>query len=377
MAEICLDCFNKYVMNGEKPLDETVADFGRALTNRKELLNKGQICLAKRIANRLKNITGTITTSDGDVLTRREAQEMREQLLSAVAVAVNNREQKGNPDTRYKFVGKTFDGRSIYKTNYPDNTPKSIKQQDLIEIIQNSWAEQPIRLSIVENGVVKNIEARFDPDLSDHSDLAKIAYGNKKGNGSERRITLDLGSDLYQIASESRHNGSKAETGKNNDAHKDVSQWHYFITNVVYKNNSGEYIDGHVNIDVKQKADGNYFYSFAFEKGTAPQSLLAAVSESNSPTIPSDLTISQQNPFVKENIRYSRDIKRAEQNKKDMAEYGISINQYARELMRDIGVPEEQTNEYLELALRHAAGLVKNGQSEAAVSALELINFSL
>ena len=63
---------------------------------------------------------------------------MREQLLSAVAVAVNNRQQEGNPDTRYKFVGKTFDGRSIYKTNYPDNTPKSIKQQDLIEIIQNN-----------------------------------------------------------------------------------------------------------------------------------------------------------------------------------------------------------------------------------------------
>lgn len=57
-----------------------------------------------------------------------------------------------------------------------------------------------------------------------------------------------------------------------------------------------------MNIDVKQKPNGNYFYSFAFEKGVAPQTLLAAVSENNSPTTPEN-RISQNKPIVKHSIK--------------------------------------------------------------------------
>lgn len=43
--------------------------------------------------------------------------------------------------------------------------------------------------------------------------------------------------------------------------------------------------NSHMNIDVKQNADGEWFYSFAIEKGSAPQTLLAAVTD-KSATLP-------------------------------------------------------------------------------------------
>ena len=187
---------------------------------------------------------------------------------------------------RYSLVGRTIDGTGIYKTNYPEDTPKSVKQNDLISLVQNAWSNNPITLEIVENGTIKKIEAKFNPELSERSDLSKIAFGNRKGNGSEKRMTLDLSSDLYQIASDSRYVYSKDATPKpDNPAHDDVTKYHYFLTNLVYQDNNNNYIPCHMNIDVKQNTDGNWFYSFAIEKGSAPQTLLAVVTE-KSATLP-------------------------------------------------------------------------------------------
>jgi hypothetical protein len=66
-------------------------------------------------------------------------------------------------------------------------------------------------------------------------------------------MTLDLASDLYSIAEEAQYVKSKAETGKNNPAHKNVSQWHYFITNLVYRDENNQDIDCYINIDVKKQ----------------------------------------------------------------------------------------------------------------------------
>ena len=39
-----------------------------------------------------------------------------------------------------------------------------------------------------------------------------------------------------------------------------------------------------MNIDVKENLNGNWFYSFAIEKGVAPQTLLAVVTEKSATT---------------------------------------------------------------------------------------------
>ena len=187
----------------------------------------------------------------------------------------------------YSLVGRTADGLGIYKTNYPLNTPKSVKQADLIDLVQNVWSSKPITLTIVENGEYVDITARFNPELSERSDLAKIAFGNRKGKAAEQRMTLDLASDLYQIAEESKFKYSKDAIPKpNNPAHDGVTKYHYFLTNLVYKDDSGNYIPSHMNIDVKRNGDGDWFYSFSIEKGSVPQALLAAGTD-ESATLPS------------------------------------------------------------------------------------------
>lgn len=211
---------------------------------------------------------------------------------------------------RYSFVGRTEDGRGIYRSNYPKNTPKAQKQKDIIDLVQNVWSKKPIKLNLILDGETVEIEARFNPELTERSDLAKIAFGNRKGTNSEKRITLNPSSDLYQIAEESRYVRSKTETGKDNPAHFGVSQWHYFVTDLVYVEEDGVKIECYMNIDVKQNDNGNWFYSFAIEKGTAPRTLLAGVTE-DSATVPNNIilkTEEKSNTFEKNSSKKSSDI---------------------------------------------------------------------
>ena len=187
-------------------------------------------------------------------------------------------------DTRYALIGRTEDGRGIYRTNYPENTPKDVKQKDIVDLVQNVWSKKPIKLNLIVDGKEVPIEARFNPELTERSDLSKIAFGNRKGTASEKRITMNLSSDLYQIAEESHHVGSKTESGKDNAAHAGVTTWHYFLTDLVYVEADGTEIECYMNIDVKQNDSGHWFYSFAIEKGSRPADVLSVVTDKSATT---------------------------------------------------------------------------------------------
>lgn len=223
----------------------------------------------------------------------------------------NNTDQTAN-GVKFSYKGKAEDGRSIYKTNYAKGTPKSVKQQDLIDLVQNIWSKKPITLTVIRNGKQEQIVANFNPELTERSDLSKMAFGNRKGNASDQRITLDLASDFYQIAEESKYVKSKDETGKDNPAHDGVFNWEYFITNLVYRDENDVDHDYHMNIDVKEKADGHYFYSFGIEKGTAPQTLLAVVTD-ESATVPIDI-ISNESETVKKKFSYKSEHESGQKN---------------------------------------------------------------
>lgn len=251
---------------------------------------------------KIKNALTRLAKNNAEYRALQNDTEAKEKILAMFNKALESSNTNLNKSNEVKFskVGKTDDGRTIYKTNYETHTPKAVKQQDIINLVQNVWSRLPIELNIVKNGKTVPILARFNPNLSERSDLSKIAFGNRKGNASEKRMTLDLASDLYSIAEEAQYVKSKAETGKNNPAHKNVSQWHYFITNLVYRDENNQDIDCYMNIDVKETNEGNWFYSFAIEKGTAPQTLLAVVTDETSATVPIN-SISNSN----ENVKYS------------------------------------------------------------------------
>ena len=320
--------------------------------------------LVAKIRNAYKGLTPDSDEGKA-VLEMTDSIEKIQQFFAEALVEASDNFQRAEKNTtedggvQYSFIGRAADGSGIYKTNYPLNTPKSVKQADLIELVQNVWSNKPITLTIVEDGRYVDITAKFNPELKERSDLSKIAFGNRKGRAAEQRMTLDLASDLYQIASEARFRYSKDATPKpNNPAHDGVTKYHYFLTNLVYKGNDGEYIKCHMNIDVKRNAEGDWFYSFAIEKGSVPQTLLAAVTE-ESATLPKDII---QNPddVVKNESTESMDLEVDEETESvspavlmsertwTESDYVQEREKAAKEIAKAIGVSEKKAKAYID-----------------------------
>ena len=289
--------------NEQKTIIERIVDFINAVIDKISAVLKGSGIKSTAARTALE-------------MEEKQAKEIRTAFLSVLENASENYKsgQKNNTvnngggignNKKFSLVGTTKDGRKIYKTNYVKGTPKSVKQNDIIKLVKNIWSKKEISLQIVHNGNIENIKAKFNPELEERSDLSKIVFGNKKGNNSEKRMTLDLSSDLYRIAEDANYVESKPETGKDNPAHNNVKKWHYFVTNLVYRDENDNDIDCYMNINVKETNDGEWFYSFAIEKGIAPQTLLAAVTD-NSATIPNN-SISNSDENVKNSLDVDSD----------------------------------------------------------------------
>lgn len=214
---------------------------------------------------------------------------------------------------RFSFEGYAEDGKGKYKSNFPQGTPKKAKGERILKYIQEVWSKKPIRLKINEDGMTRYIEAKFDPtyDETKHifNDATKLMGGNRHGTSSEQRVTLDLADDYYQIASESSYNYSKDEIGKQNPAHEDVKKWHYFVNDIYFAEyDSEEYTPYRVTINVKEKSDGEYVYSFSAEKqreSDTQRTLHAVVNDGNNPDANVELSnnkLTQNKPIVKNNI---------------------------------------------------------------------------
>lgn len=163
-------------------------------------------------------------------------------------------------------------GKPIYQSNFPKGTPKAAKAQRILSLIQNVWSKKPISL-VVQNadGSTRTIEAKFDPKYDagsgERSDASKLMGGNRHGSASEQRVTLDLADDYYEIAAESTYNYSKSEMGKTSPTHEGVKQWHYFINDILFQEyGEKETTPYRVTINVKERSDGEFVYSFSAER---------------------------------------------------------------------------------------------------------------
>ncbi len=190
-------------------------------------------------------------------------------------------------EVRYSLEGYADDGKGLYRSNFPKGTPKRAKSQKILSYIQNVWSKKPIKLNITDpdGNVLRTIDAKFDPTYDESgetiSDASKLMGGNRHGNSSEQRVTLDLADDYYQIASDARYNYSKAETGKDLTTHDNVKEWHYFVNDIYFAEYDSDIFEPYrVTINVKEKTDGNYVYSFSAEKNnetSTPRTLHAVV----------------------------------------------------------------------------------------------------
>lgn len=213
-------------------------------------------------------------------------------------------------ERQYKFDGYAKDGRGMYTSNFPKGTPKAAKSERILNYIQNVWSKNPISLKITdENGNAKTILAEFDPTYVDDSetrtDATKLMGGNRHGTSAEQRVTLDLADDYYQLLEESTYNYSRDETGKDTSTHEGVTQWHYFVNDILFaEHGSDKYTPYRVSINIKEKPDGNFVYSYSAEKeegSTAQRTLHAAVSHDDNVITndqPSDNSISHPDGSV-------------------------------------------------------------------------------
>ena len=163
-------------------------------------------------------------------------------------------------------------GKPIYQSNFPKGTPKAAKAQRILSLIQNVWSKKPISLVVQDaDGSTRTIEARFDPAYIEEegvqTDAKKLMGGNRHGNAAEQRVTLDLADDYYEIAAESTYNYSKSEMGKTSPTHEGVKQWHYFINDILFQEyGEKETTPYRVTINVKERSDGEFVYSFNAER---------------------------------------------------------------------------------------------------------------
>lgn len=163
-------------------------------------------------------------------------------------------------------------GKPIYQSNFPKGTPKAAKAQRILSLIQNVWSKKPISLVVQDaDGSTRTIEARFDPTYIEEegvqTDAKKLMGGNRHGTSSEQRVTLDLADDYYEIAVESTYNYSKSETGKSSATHEGVKQWHYFVNDILFQEyGEKETTPYRVTINVKERSDGEFVYSFSAER---------------------------------------------------------------------------------------------------------------
>ena len=180
------------------------------------------------------------------------------------------------------LVGVAEDGKKIYEGNFPKGTPKAAKSERILDYIRNVWSKEPISLVISNGETSRTIQAQFDPTIDETqntpTDASKLAGGNRHGTSSEQRVTLDLADDYYEIASDAKYNYSKEETGKEIGTHNGVNMWHYFVNDIYFAEygDSEHYEPYTVTINVKEKDNGEFVYSFNAEKEPSTRRTLHA-----------------------------------------------------------------------------------------------------
>lgn len=163
----------------------------------------------------------------------------------------------------YELVGKNKDGIEVYETG-EDIKKMSYKErmETFLDIMRNEYAGRTAKFS--DGNTV--YYAKFD-----EADLRKNVYGDKKSsqNGWKAKINTGADGSIFELVENATHNGSKAEQGKNSQAHQGLTGWEYFVKTVQ--------IDGRVYdllANVRKKPDGEFVYSIQLNenknKASAP-----------------------------------------------------------------------------------------------------------
>ena len=192
-------------------------------------------------------------------------------------------ETRGPPE-KYSMVGYGSNGLKTYKSNFSSDMTATEKQEYLYSLIKSVWSKKPLQLTILQDGKERSISARFDGESNGQEFAGKMAFGNRRGTRTERLISLNLADDIWEIASESTYDASKGGI-KETLSHDGSERWHYFVNAINYVDEQQPSRNGvyDFNLDVMEREDGNFVYTFALKKrrGNAPRTFAAGVNGNN------------------------------------------------------------------------------------------------
>lgn len=210
------------------------------------------------------------------------------QLRADVKMEVGQWQKKSGsaraPPGKYSMVGRGENGLKTYKSDFGSDMTVEEKKTYMYRLITDVWAKKPLQLTILQDGKERQITARFDGEANGERFAGKMAYGNRRGNRTERLITLNLANDIWEIANDSRYENSKGEF-KQTRMHESSERWHYFVNAINYVDDAQPGRNGvyDFNLDVMERDDGDFVYTFSLKKRRtdAPRTFTAGVDGKN------------------------------------------------------------------------------------------------
>lgn len=232
------------------------------------------------------------------------------QLRADVKMEVGQWQKKSGsaraPPAKYSMVGRGENGLKTYKSDFGSDMTVEEKKTYMYRLITDVWAKKPLQLTILQDGKEQQVTARFDGEANGERFAGKMAYGNRRGNRTERLITLNLANDIWEIANESRYENSKGEF-RQTRMHESSERWHYFVNAINYVDDAQPVRNGvyDFNLDVMERDDGDFVYTFSLKKRRtdAPRTFTAGVDGKNAADAGSSKnSISKTGETVKEKM---------------------------------------------------------------------------
>lgn len=191
----------------------------------------------------------------------------------------------------FSMVGKNKNGIEVYETS---DAVKKLSYNErkalFLEVMKNQYRGRTARF-------VRNGHAYYA--LFSDGDMRKNIYGDKRSDtrGWKAKITAGADGDIFNLVENAAYNGSMAESGKNNSAHRSVHHWDYFIKTVQI---DGRLYDLTANVRKTDSGEFVYFLQFNENKKTEAAPLLRATNGSFNRmlTASDDTSLSQDSPDV-------------------------------------------------------------------------------
>lgn len=276
---------------------EIVAEFveTRLLTDEqamREVVRREGKSFARRLLDTLRGLIEKIKAAlhigDADA----EQLKMLERGRDILAEVIRSEEAATDAvAVTFSMVGKNKNGIEVYETS---DAVKKLSYNErkalFLEVMKNQYRGRTARF--VRNG--HTYYALFSD-----GDMRKNIYGDKRSDtrGWKAKITAGADGDIFNLVENAAYNGSMAESGKNNSAHRSVHHWDYFIKTVQI---DGRLYDLTANVRKTDSGEFVYFLQFNENKKTEAAPLLRATNGSFNRmlTASDDTSLSQDSPDV-------------------------------------------------------------------------------